>query len=91
MRSNWKIKRFIGSVFVRKESYLFFNRNGFLNPLFLGSKIAVYNGVKFKPFKAREDMLHAPLRSFVACRPLFSSIRSKFKSLQKSSKKSKKV
>jgi ribosomal protein S19 len=92
MRSSWKVKQFISSLYVRKESFVFFKRNGFLNPLFLGSKIGVYNGVKFKPFKAREDMLHAPLKSFVACRPSFSSIRSKFKALKKSSKKpSKKV
>jgi ribosomal protein S19 len=92
MRSNWKIKQFVNSVYVRKESFIFFKRNGLINPLFLGSKIGVYNGVKFKPFKAREDMLRAPLKSFVACRPSFTSIRAKFKALKKSSKKaSKKV
>jgi len=89
MRSAWKGVLYAQPSTLLKGNLHFKNRTGFLNPYLLNSRVAVYNGHKFRLFKMRKEMSISYLKSFVVCRPRGSHIRMKFSSMKKSTAKKK--
>jgi ribosomal protein S19 len=89
MRSTWKGTLYTQPSILSKGSLHFKNRTGFFNPYLLNSRVAVYNGNKFRLFKIRKEMSFFYLKSFVLCRPRGSHIRTKFSSMKKSTVKKK--